>query len=95
VALCLYRVTQEGLHNLAKHARATAAQVCLVGEPSGVRLTIRDNGIGFDPTQAKGGLGLASMRERVRLINGRVAIMTHPGCGTVIEVWAPVAGREG
>jgi two-component system NarL family sensor kinase len=95
VALCLYRVTQEGLHNLAKHAKATEAEVSLVGEHNGVKLTIRDNGIGFDPSQAKGGLGLASMRERVRLINGRVAIMTHPGCGTVIEVWAPVAGREG
>jgi signal transduction histidine kinase len=94
VALCLYRVVREGLHNIAKHARATDVQVVLASADDGVRLTIRDNGVGFDPSRRTGGLGLASMQERLRLIRGRLAIHTRPGRGVLIDVWAPVARRE-
>ena len=71
IALCLYRVTQESLRNVAKHAAAKAAAVDLRMDRNRLHLTIKDNGIGFD-TSAKsaGGIGLLSIKERVRLVEG-------------------------
>jgi len=95
-ALCLYRIAQEALHNILKYAQAQEVQVTLTGKREGIRLRLCDDGIGFDLAQArrKGGLGLASMRERLRLIDGRLAIRTRPGAGTHIEVWVPWHGRS-
>ena len=96
VALCLYRIAQEGLRNLAKHAQAPEASVSLEGKDDVLILTIEDTGIGFDPAQirGKGGLGLASMEERARLIQADFCIDSQPGKGTVIEVRAPLRGRQ-
>ncbi|MFQ5656401.1 MAG: PAS domain S-box protein [Candidatus Methylomirabilales bacterium] len=93
VSLCLYRVTQESLRNIAKHAQAKEAYVTLACLDDGVLLTIQDCGVGFDIAQAKGkaGLGLASMEERVRLLQGSLSIHSKPGQGTIIEVHAPLA----
>jgi two-component system, NarL family, sensor kinase len=94
-ALCLYRIAQEALYNILKYAKAQEVHVTLMGKEEGIRLRLCDDGIGFDLAHArrKGGLGLASMRERLRLIDGRLAIRTRPGAGTHIDVWVPLNGR--
>jgi PAS domain S-box-containing protein len=98
VALCLYRVAQESLRNIARHAAATdSVTVTLTGETNGVTLRIRDTGGGFELDQAlkKGGLGLISMEERVRSMNGELTIDSRPGSGTVVSVFVLLGvGRE-
>lgn len=95
VALCLYRVAQEGLRNIAKHSRAPRAAVTLAGAPGAMRLSITDSGIGFDANAVKGqgGLGIPSMEERVRLVNGSIQIESAPGKGTRITVHVPLPRR--
>jgi signal transduction histidine kinase len=92
ISLCLYRVTQESLRNIVKHARATKVHVSLTGEKGMIHLLIKDNGRGFDPVQVTGrpGLGLISMRERMRLVQGEVIVRSQPGEGTIIEIVAPL-----
>ena len=92
LALCLYRIIQEGLQNIAKHAKAGAASITLQGFSGGINLLIRDNGIGFDPAKAKqkAGIGLSSMRERARLVNGTLAIEAKPGKGSEIQIFIPL-----
>jgi signal transduction histidine kinase len=92
-ALCLFRVAQEGLRNVARHAHAAAVDLSLEAADGGVRMTIRDDGAGFDPSDSRSrrGLGLAGMRERVELAGGRINIRSAPGRGTTIDVWAPEA----
>jgi signal transduction histidine kinase len=90
----LYRIAQEALHNIVKHARASAITLRLcapkANEPS-IALDISDNGGGFDPDGAcPGHLGLRSMRERAARLGGRLAIDSAPGAGTQIRVWVPV-----
>jgi len=93
-ALCLFRVAQEALNNVARHAGAAAATVTLQQMDGGLLLAVRDSGVGFDPATLgeRRRLGLASMRERVRLVNGTLDIESAPGRGTTIVVWVPVAG---
>jgi PAS domain S-box-containing protein len=93
VALCAYRIIQEGLRNISRHARATAVDISLIGKDGAIHLAIKDNGVGFDPDQGKkkGGLGLASMKERTYLIHGNFSINSQPGQGTVIEVMLPLS----
>jgi PAS domain S-box-containing protein len=95
-ALCLYRVMQEALQNIAKHAKARAARIVLQDLPDGVHLMIQDSGIGFDVNQSagKGGIGLSGMRERARLVNGTVSVVSEPGNGTRIHVIIPVRGTH-
>jgi PAS domain S-box-containing protein len=92
VSLCFYRITQESLRNIVKHSGAQKAKVNLKGQNGNVILKIHDFGVGFDLSskQGKGGLGLASMKERVRLIQGDLSIRSKPGEGTVIEVCSPI-----
>ncbi|MBW1852787.1 MAG: PAS domain S-box protein, partial [Deltaproteobacteria bacterium] len=92
VAICIYRIVQEGLRNVAKHADTTQLQVSLTGKDDAIHLTIKDQGAGFDPkkTEKKLGLGLVSMQERVRLIQGDISIESRPGKGTIINVRAPL-----
>lgn len=96
VALCLYRITQESLRNIAKHAQTEKAHVSLSGDKNSIFLSIQDSGVGFDPVNVRrnGGLGFASMKERAQLIQGELSIQSHPGQGTVIEVRAPLARRH-
>ena len=90
VALCFYWVAQEGLHNIAKRARATNVRMALSNDAGNCTLRIKDNGQGFDPTGARGknALGLISMQERARLVNGNFRIKSEPGKGTTLEVSA-------
>ncbi len=92
-ALCLYRIVQEALQNVVKHSGATAAKVELAMEGSGLRLAIRDDGVGFDPEviRVNGSLGLVSMAERARFVHGRLSIDSHAGKGTRIDVRVPIA----
>jgi two-component system, chemotaxis family, CheB/CheR fusion protein len=92
VSLCLYRVVQESLRNIGKHAKATEVNLQLRGLPGGIGLRIEDNGDGFDVEEARkgGGLGLISMEERVRLVNGKFDIQSQPGVGTIVEVFVPL-----
>jgi signal transduction histidine kinase len=89
--LCLYRITQESLRNVAKHASAKSASVTLEKVDDRIHLSVRDNGAGFD-TDAKhtSGIGLLSMKERVRLVDGEFTLKSKPGRGTRIDVWAPL-----
>jgi len=92
VALCLFRVGQEALRNVGKHAGATEVHFVLACHESDLVLMIEDVGAGFKPEEARrrGGLGLISMEERVRLVNGDFSIRSQPGKGTEIEVRAPL-----
>jgi len=86
----LYRVAQEALHNVVKHAGAVQVEVALCEENGRLTLTIHDNGRGFDPSgQFPGHLGLKSMSERVQRIGGRYDIKSAVGAGTTITVTAP------
>jgi PAS domain S-box-containing protein len=90
-ALCLFRVTQEALNNVARHARARSVSVTLRQQDGGLQLAVQDDGVGFDPArpEARRRLGLASMRERVRLLNGTFELESAPGRGTAVRAWVP------
>jgi NarL family two-component system sensor histidine kinase LiaS len=85
IAESLYRVAQEALHNVARHARATRVDVRLRCLPEQAMLTLSDNGIGFDPGQARRGLGLGNMQDRMMSIGGRLTIESKAGGGTTIQ----------
>jgi signal transduction histidine kinase len=90
-ALCLYRILQEALHNVAKHSGATHADVRLVRDRGALFLRIDDSGAGFEPElREHTGLGLVSMRERVNHLGGRLSISSAPGAGTQIAVHVPL-----
>ena len=91
VSLCLYRVTQEALRNCAEHAHATRVRLSLRQDGELV-LEIADFGNGFDveSVRGKGGLGLVSMQERVRLVNGTFSIESQSGKGTVVRIRIPL-----
>ena len=87
VSLCLYRVVQEALHNVSKHAHAKEAKITLRATSEGLEACVIDSGTGFDPfmTRASKGLGLTTIRERVRSIGGRCWIVSSPGTGTAVK----------
>jgi signal transduction histidine kinase len=89
----LYRVAQEALTNVRKHAAASSVSVLLDEVQGGIRLRVQDDGCGFSPSpsaDAPGHLGLTAMRERAELAKGRLTIQTEPGQGTTVEVWVPL-----
>ncbi len=92
LALCLYRVVQESLRNMAEHARASQGQVSLSAGEGGITATIADDGVGLDPetVRRKRALGIAAMEQRMRLIGGTFSITSGSGHGTKIVAWAPL-----
>jgi signal transduction histidine kinase len=86
----LYRIVQEGLTNVAKHAGAAHVSVILRGHEDGLSLIVEDDGRGFDQSRPAQGLGLVSMRERVELLGGNLRIESSPGQGTTVAVEVPV-----
>jgi PAS domain S-box-containing protein len=92
VSLSIYRIIQEGLNNIAKHACASRVKVALQRTDGRLCLSIQDDGIGFDAAEVrqKPGLGLSSMRERVRVIHGVLRITSEPENGTTITVRVPL-----
>ena len=95
VTLCLFRIVQESLRNVIKHSGAPEATVALAGSENVVHLSVSDTGHGFDAgsPKAKSGLGLISMRERLRLVDGVISIHSTTG-GTKIEVSVPIGGAK-
>ncbi len=95
VSLCMYRVLQEALNNIAKHSHARDASVRLTCENGDVNLFIADSGVGFDARNlGTEGLGLVSMRERVNLLKGQLVIHAAPGAGTRIGVKLPLSRQS-
>jgi len=96
VSLCLFRILQEALHNAAQHSKAEYFEVKLGCSGNQLQLTVTDRGIGFDAELAmiKGGLGLISMGERVRLVNGTIAIESKLTRGTTIRVRVPLTSER-
>jgi len=90
-SLCLFRVLQEALHNFAKHSGAQHVDVRLSGSSAQIELTVRDSGVGFNSktVEESQGLGLISMRERVKLVMGTLSIQSQPGGGTAISACVP------
>ena len=84
VELVLYRVAQEGLTNVARHARARAAHLTLTGTPGGVELRVRDDGVGLG--DAPEGAGIRGMRERALLIGADLSLEPAPGGGTDVRL---------
>jgi PAS domain S-box-containing protein len=97
VAASLYRIAQESLGNAAKHARATEVRVALCVNGGNMQLLVSDNGAGFsgEPWRSRIGLGIVSMKERVRMVNGTLSIASRPGQGTEIIASVPLSGGDG
>jgi signal transduction histidine kinase len=92
IQTALYRIAQEALQNVVKHANAERVEVRLFATPGAIVLRVRDDGCGFDrssPACAGSGLGLPGMRERAELFGGRLTVTSRPGCGTVVEACVP------
>jgi signal transduction histidine kinase len=96
----IYRIFQESLTNISKHARATRVTVAIDKSPGAIRFSIEDNGVGFkledlsrrNPVEA--GLGLDSIEERARMLNGTLEIWSREGQGTRITLVVPLGGNE-
>lgn len=92
IAICLYRVAQEALRNVVRHANAKHVAVSLQAKGDGVALTVADDGTGIGDAgeRARTSLGLVSMRERVRLVGGTLDISSRPQQGTAVVAWVPL-----
>jgi signal transduction histidine kinase len=92
ISLCFFRVLQEALHNSAKHSGVRHFEVRLWGTSDEIHLTVNDSGAGFDREAAKTsrGLGLISMEERLKLVNGTLSIDSQPKRGTTIHARVPI-----
>jgi signal transduction histidine kinase len=90
-ALCLYRIVQESLRNVAQHSNARSAEVILTHKDSAIQLRVKDSGLGFElkSERGRGHLGLRSMEERARACGGSCKVVTQPGAGTEILVEIP------
>jgi PAS domain S-box-containing protein len=88
----LYRIAQEALHNVVKHAKANRVELCITADVERLELRITDDGVGFDPAQVKAGhMGLGTMGDRTRALNGEYRVESTPGKGTTIRVSIPLA----
>ena len=97
VALSLYRIAQEALRNIAKHAGTLEAWVSIARKRHNLSLLILDEGCGFIPSRTQGdsGLGLISIKERAQLVHGAVSVKSAPGQGTRIEISVPISWKAG
>ena len=97
MALSLYRIAQEALRNIAKHASTLEAWVRIARKGHNLSLVILDEGCGFIPlrTQRAAGLGLISIKERAQLVHGAVSVKSAPGLGTRIEINVPISWKAG
>jgi len=95
ISLCFFRVLQEALHNSAKHSGVRHFEVELWGTADEIHLTVSDSGVGFDITAAKAsrGLGLVSMEERLKILNGTLSIESQLQRGTTIHACVPFSSR--
>jgi len=89
-----YRILQEALTNVAKHARARSVRVVLRTTADGLCLRVRDDGVGLRARSTSPGLGMLGMRERAELLRGRIVVESQPGAGTSIEVTLPIGAAD-
>jgi|JI10StandDraft_1071094.scaffolds.fasta_scaffold14760_8 signal transduction histidine kinase len=95
IETAVYRVAQEALSNVMRHAKAQTVRIALQRGPDGaVLLEVRDDGIGFDTTQARRGLGLLGADERARALGGRCLVTSRPGSGTLVQLHLPTPAEE-
>ena len=94
VEAAIYRIVQEALTNVARHAQATRCRIYLQRLPHTLLVTIEDDGVGFDPSATPRGLGLISIRERVAQVRGELRLEATPGKGTRLTVEVPALNRE-
>jgi signal transduction histidine kinase len=91
IETALYRIVQESLTNVVKHARAAHVSIVLRGSPDTVSVVVEDDGVGFEPGRGSGdGIGLLGMRERVGLSGGTVTVESRPGAGTTLRAEVPL-----
>jgi PAS domain S-box-containing protein len=92
IALCFFRVLQEAIQNALKHSGSRDLQVWLRGTPNEIELAVSDSGIGFDPEDAIAGrgLGLTSMKERLKLVHGELFVESQPQRGTMVRATVPL-----
>jgi signal transduction histidine kinase len=96
IEIALYRIAQEGLQNIVKHAAATTARLRFAVDDETARLEIVDDGVGFDTfenplgSDEMGGYGVLSMSERAELVGGRLNIRSRPGAGTAVTATIPL-----
>jgi signal transduction histidine kinase len=98
--IIIYRIFQECLTNISKHAAATEVSMAIKEDDGLISLVLEDNGVGFDPAQvaarraANRGLGLAALNERTRMLDGTLEIWSQPGAGTRVTCVIPVERRQ-
>jgi signal transduction histidine kinase len=102
IETALYRIAQEALTNANKYARASHIDIDLSYKDHGVRLSVRDDGVGFDPQSVpdreepgRAGLGLFGMRERATLLHGTLDVRSQPRAGTQVVAELPLGRRDG
>ena len=97
IEIGLFRVAQEALNNVVKHAQASTVRVRIEFAPAGVTLVIEDDGRGFDASNEEspaGHFGLMGMRERLQLLQGKFMIKSNPGKGTKVMITAPLKSEK-
>jgi len=90
----VYRLVQEGLTNVARHADATTVRLEVVADEERLLVLLRDDGVGFDPAEETDGFGLRGVRERVKLARGWIALDSSPGAGTEIRAELPLSEQD-
>ena len=91
VETTLYRITQEALTNVVKHAQARRVSIVLTRRDGSVAAVIEDDGRGFGSGDDSSGLGLLGMRERIALVEGRLEVESAPGAGTTLSIEVPIS----
>lgn len=97
ITIAAFRIVQEGLNNIIKHAKATHVGLHILEKEEEIYMIIKDNGQGFEERQifSKNGMGLRSMKERAKLLNGNLEIHSTPGKGTIVEMHVPIIEVNG
>jgi two-component system sensor histidine kinase UhpB len=88
--LIIYRIVQEQVNNIVKHARASLAEIELKTDQHHTYLNIKDNGIGFEPRKKGKGIGLHNILSRVEMQNGEMEIISSPGAGCILKIVMPL-----
>jgi signal transduction histidine kinase len=90
----LFRIAQEALHNVVKHAEVKSAELTLTRNGNQIQLIVKDRGCGFEPGKpgTNSGIGLISINERAYLAEGHVEVLSAPGEGTTVSAWLPLSG---
>ncbi len=88
--MVLYRVIQECVNNVIKHAQAKTLEIQIIKDLEGISVMIEDDGIGFDPTQQKDGIGLANLKTRIDFLKGQLDIQSAPGKGTLVAIFVGI-----